>query len=349
MRGGAATPRSTNSRERLRTGAHLRSHGGRRRQGEVDERVPDGELLRLELATLAWRLRPIIRLLANGRASTAARRLVQGAEERRQGHPADSTARRGSRDTTCRVAERRRRGRLLVGCARIARLDERHVQRGDATRAAAPTPGLRSGRGPTPEARQRHDNVADARVGDGADACESSVLEQLRQLRVAQRRLAQFNLELGPEHTLHVRKRDARRPAGGCLEDRPEEPRKRLPRGHRAAPAAPSEARVLIQRALILLPRLGAGVGHQCPVGVAQKLPLRDRKLHNVADLPQGHAGQERKPALREHLRASEAAAGKGAATGQGREVSLGLGPHVGRICVRRAINVHERLRPPHQ
>mmetsp|Transcript_2036 Transcript_2036/g.5822 ORF Transcript_2036/g.5822 Transcript_2036/m.5822 type:complete len:299 (+) Transcript_2036:409-1305(+) len=96
----------------------------------------------------------------------------------------------------------------------------------------------------------------------------------------------------------------------------------------------------------VLHHRLRAGVRNHGAVQVAQQFLLGDRKLDDVAHLPEGVARQEGEPALNQHLRAGVPAAWQDhAGVREAAEVSSNRLPERVRIHIHGAVDIDERVR----
>mmetsp|Transcript_54928 Transcript_54928/g.158957 ORF Transcript_54928/g.158957 Transcript_54928/m.158957 type:complete len:338 (-) Transcript_54928:427-1440(-) len=189
---------------------------------------------------------------------------------------------------------------------------------------------------------RRQDHVAVTRLGSDAEALQASILEEVRQLRVTQGGLAKLHLAACAEHVLDVGQGDAGMPPRRGLPQPAEATAERVPRGEGVASAALARTRVLVESAVVLPPGVRPDVGQQHAVRVAEDLPLRDRQLHDVADLAQRVSLQERELHLHQHLGASEAAARECPTRGRCGEVARDLLPQLLRILVDGAVDVDE-------
>mmetsp|Transcript_86127 Transcript_86127/g.219483 ORF Transcript_86127/g.219483 Transcript_86127/m.219483 type:complete len:201 (+) Transcript_86127:714-1316(+) len=159
------------------------------------------------------------------------------------------------------------------------------------------------------------DDLALALQLHAADVAESRVLQQFVQPRVAERGLAELEVETGAEQPLDVGKGNDPRLAvhGGVLEDLPQASAGLLPSGQRHVRCSLLREghRLLPDSTLLLDPIDGTAKRDHVPLQVTQNPLLRDRELHDVANLAQGAVLQERQAARKQHLRAGVAAAGQ--------------------------------------
>mmetsp|Transcript_46021 Transcript_46021/g.131826 ORF Transcript_46021/g.131826 Transcript_46021/m.131826 type:complete len:334 (+) Transcript_46021:428-1429(+) len=176
-----------------------------------------------------------------------------------------------------------------------------------------------------------------------AEIAHARVLEQLGDLCVSQRGLAELHTEACWESALDAGEGNGLASSTDFFDQSFHASAQHVPSGDGSGRAA-VDARLLQLCAPVLDHGLRAAIRHEQAAGVAQDF-LVDRELHNVANLTQGVASQEGQTSLNENLCASITSTRQLlSGLGDAAEVGSRIAPQVLWIQVHRAINVHECL-----
>mmetsp|Transcript_78982 Transcript_78982/g.221409 ORF Transcript_78982/g.221409 Transcript_78982/m.221409 type:complete len:314 (-) Transcript_78982:17-958(-) len=183
------------------------------------------------------------------------------------------------------------------------------------------------------------------------EVADARVLQQLGQLRMSQRRLAELDAKARAEEALQVRQGDLLVGVAGLLHELLQVLPKGLPRRDDGdLRARRAQARPLALRVLLLQHGLRACVWHQGAIGVAEQLFVRDRKLHDVCDLPQGVALEEAQLPVGEDARTHVAASWeKRLLTLQRCEIHRGVDPQLRRVHILGTVDIDEAFGLPHE